>query len=364
MAIILGSPRVQYFYPGTSNPLSGGLLYSYTAGTLAAAPTYPTLADAGTGTNANANPTVLDSSGSAMIVIQGATKLILKDSDGNTIFTEDNVSTADSGEVEVDGATVITLTDVGSSVNLWNISNAASGSGPILAASGTDTNIPGNISSKGSGQLNLDAGATGKVVIGAASTGNIDLKRNTVITGTVSSTGLASPASIACGGAVTLVDATIDILPAGMVMAFASHATVVGWLLCDGAAVSRTTYAKLFAVVGTGYGAGDGSTTFNLPNMTRRVIMGSGGSATSTISNVLGSIGGAETHTLTAIQIPAHTHSYSTFNLTLINVEADTPTATFVDKKGVTSGTTGSVGSGGAHNNVQPSMVMFYMIRY
>jgi len=362
MAIILGSPRVQYFYPGTSNPLSGGLLYSYTAGTLTEAPTYPTLADAGTGTNANANPTVLDSSGSAMIVIQGATKLILKDSDGNTIFTEDNVSTADSGEVDVDGATVITLTDVGSSVNLWNISNAASGSGPILAASGTDTNVPGNISSKGSGQLNLDAGATGKVVIGAASTGNIDLKRNTVITGTVSSTGLASPASLTCAGTVTLVNAAIDVLPAGVVMASAG-ALATGWLECNGDAVSRTTYVTLFNVLGTGYGVGDGSTTFNLPNMSRRVIMGRGGSSTATIDNLLGSTGGAETHTLTTAETPAHTHSYSTFNSVVQNVEIDTPNAN-VDKRGVTSGTTGSTGGGGAHNNVQPSMVMIYMIKY
>jgi len=359
MAIILGSPRVQYFYPGTSNPLSGGLLYSYTAGTLTAAPTYPTLADAGTGTNANANPTVLDSSGSAMIVLQGATKLILKDSDGNTVFTEDNVSTADSGEVAVDGATVITLTDVGSAVNLWNISNAASGNGPILAASGTDTNVAGNISSKGSGQLNIDAGATGKVVIGASSTGNIELKRATVANVSVSVTGTLTASST-----VTLVNATVDILPAGMVMAFASHASIVGWLLCDGSAVSRTTYATLYSSIGTGYGAGDGSTTFNLPNMSRRVIMGSGGSATGTISNVLGSTGGDETHTLTTTQLPAHNHPYtrtltgSTFTSNAVSgvTAISTLTSSTIDSS--------NAGGGGAHNNVQPCMVMFYMIKY
>jgi len=358
MAIILGSPRVQYFYPGTSNPLSGGLLYSYTAGTLTAAPTYPTLADAGTGTNANSNPTVLDSSGSAMIVIQGATKLVLKDSDGNTVFTEDNVSTADSGEVAVDGATVITLTDVGSAVNLWNISNAASGNGPILATSGTDTNVAGNISSKGSGQLNLDAGATGKVVIGASSTGDIELKRATVANVSVSVTGTLTASST-----VTLLNATIDVLPAGVVMASAG-ALAAGWLECNGAAVSRTTYARLFTAISTTYGVGNGSTTFNLPDMSRRVIMGRGGTLTTTISNTLASVGGAETHTLTTAQMPAHDHTYtrtltgSTFTTNAVAGVTAISTLTTVTTD------SSSTGGGGAHNNVQPSMVLIYMIRY
>jgi len=358
MAIILGSPRVQYFYPGTSNPLSGGLLYSYTAGTLTAAPTYPTLADAGTGTNANANPTVLDSSGSAMIVLQGATKLILKDSDGNTVFTEDNVSTADSGEVAVDGATVITLTDVGSAVNLWNISNAASGNGPILAASGTDTNVAGNISSKGSGQLNLDAGATGKVVIGASSTGNIELKRATVVNVSVSVTGTLTASST-----VTLLNATIDVLPAGVVMASAGT-LAAGWLECNGAAVSRTTYAKLFTSISTTYGAGDGSTTFNLPDMSRRVIMGRGGSGSGTIASTIGSIGGAETHTLTTTQMPAHDHTYTRASVGITFTAAAVAGVTAISTLSSTTPDSGSAGGGGAHNNVQPCMVMIYMIKY
>ena len=52
---------------------------------------------------------------------------------------------------------------------------------------------------------------------------------------------------------------------AGMVMAFAGTSAPSGWLKCDGSAISRTTYAKLFAAIGTTYGTGDGSTTFNLP---------------------------------------------------------------------------------------------------
>ena len=64
--------------------------------------------------------------------------------------------------------------------------------------------------------------------------------------------------------------------PTGVVQAFAGRTTPQGWLLCDGSAVSRTNYAALYAVIGTTYGAGNGSTTFNLPNLTDKFIQGSG----------------------------------------------------------------------------------------
>lgn len=63
-------------------------------------------------------------------------------------------------------------------------------------------------------------------------------------------------------------------LPAGVVVPFGGKTAPSGWLRCDGSAVSRTTYAALFAAIGTLYGAGDGSTTFNLPNLTGRVPFG------------------------------------------------------------------------------------------
>lgn len=59
-------------------------------------------------------------------------------------------------------------------------------------------------------------------------------------------------------------------VPTGMISAF--HTVPEGWLQCNGAAVSRTTYAALFAVIGTKYGSGDGSTTFNLPNLHHKFI--------------------------------------------------------------------------------------------
>ena len=72
------------------------------------------------------------------------------------------------------------------------------------------------------------------------------------------------------------IEERIDSLaPTGVVQAFAGSTTPQGWLLCDGSAVSRTDYAALYAVIGTTYGAGDGSTTFNLPNLVDKFVEGS-----------------------------------------------------------------------------------------
>lgn len=75
-----------------------------------------------------------------------------------------------------------------------------------------------------------------------------------------------------------------------------------GWLVCDGAAVSRAVFSDLFDALGTTYGPGDGTTTFNLPDYTGKFMLG----ADST--HGLGSTGGAEERTLTAAQVPSHTH--------------------------------------------------------
>lgn len=97
-----------------------------------------------------------------------------------------------------------------------------------------------------------------------------------------------------------------------------------GWLFCGGQAVSRATYANLFALLGTGYGAGDGSTTFNVPDLRGRSVFGRddmGGAGTAGRITLAGSgitgttlnfAGGSETVTLTTAQIPSHTHAGTT----------------------------------------------------
>ena len=88
-----------------------------------------------------------------------------------------------------------------------------------------------------------------------------------------------------------LKDNITMLAPAGCVMAFAGNTTPDGWLLCDGSAVSRTTYAALFAVIGTTYGSGDGSTTFNVPDLVDKFIQGnatSGNIKTAGLPNLTG----------------------------------------------------------------------------
>lgn len=90
--------------------------------------------------------------------------------------------------------------------------------------------------------------------------------------------------------------------PIGSLTMFSGSTAPAGWLICDGSAVSRTTYNDLFAVTGTTYGSGDGSTTFNLPNMQNRFPIGSG-------TNARGATGGSNTLTLSTANLPAHDHS-------------------------------------------------------
>jgi hypothetical protein len=118
-----------------------------------------------------------------------------------------------------------------------------------------------------------------------------------------------------------------DTNPVGAVTAFAGSVAPTSWLLCAGQAVSRTVYAPLFAVIGTTYGSGDGSTTFNLPDLRGRTVAGEddmGGTAANRLTSggsgitgtTLGSTGGSETVTLTSAQsgVPAHSHANTLTN--------------------------------------------------
>lgn len=144
---------------------------------------------------------------------------------------------------------------------------------------------------------------------------------------------------------------------------YAGGTVPYGFALCYGQAISRTQYAKLFAHLGTTYGTGDGSTTFNLPDMRGRVRIGKddmGGASANRVTNaqadVLGGSGGAEKHTLTSGEMPVHNHSM----FTLISGVAIAGGGAFL---GATS-VTGNAGSGEAHNNMQPWMAGNVLIKF
>lgn len=158
------------------------------------------------------------------------------------------------------------------------------------------------------------------------------------------------------------------------------------YMICDGSAISRTTYATLFTAIGTTYGAGDGSTTFNIPDM--RGVFPLGKSAT----HALGSTGGAETVTLTTTELPAHTHTgpshshtiahtHDLANTLVTNTTATgganrisavgsgaSPVATTTGSSAANSGSdgtgnTGSTGTGSAFSKMPPFVTINFLIR-
>ncbi len=196
------------------------------------------------------------------------------------------------------------------------------------------------------------------------------------------------------------VSTTVGIVIPGVVFPFAGGTAPSGFLLCYGQAVSRTTYADLFDVLGTTYGAGNGTTTFNLPDLRGRTIFGKddmGGSAASRLTSTggitgstLGATGGSQVHTISEAELPVHSHtmahthdmshthsvpvSSSGTGVTSVNSSAisnSTPSyniATSAASSSTTGGSsaanTGNVGSGTAAPIVNPGLILNFIIKF
>lgn len=152
--------------------------------------------------------------------------------------------------------------------------------------------------------MNNNFGAVKAVVNGGLD--NSNLVGNAAIAPSKLAAGTNGQVLTTVAGAAAWADATAGAVPAGAMLPYGGTAAPATWLLCDGANVSRTTYATLFAAIGTAYGTGDGSTTFGLPDMRGRVAVGKG---TNTSVDTLGeSDGVAEANRRPQHRHTPHTH--------------------------------------------------------
>lgn len=143
--------------------------------------------------------------------------------------------------------------------------------------------------------------------------------------------------------------------PVGMFAPYIDDIIPPGWLECKGQSVSRATYSALFAIIGTKYGSADGA-SFSLPDMRKRGVVGA---YHGVLDYEIGDMAGQETHILTELEMPAHTHTEHVQN------SAGSAGSGWVQSTRTQQGTprdTGSTGGGMAHENRSPQIAFPWMV--
>ena len=245
----------------------------------------------------NTNPVVLDSAGRATIFGSGTYCQVLKDSNGNTIWTKetgDATSTSSLGWGSVSGGTANAQT--------VTVTGFSSTNGQTFYFVAGATN---------SGALTLSVNGGSPIsVVKTTTSGTAILTGTEVVTGNVIGVTYYSTT-----GQFQLITNNINVAtPPGQVATYAMTSCPAGWLNANGAAVSRTTYSILFSTIGSTWGNGDGSTTFNVPDLRGTFVRGTGtnGTYAAAVGQAVGTYA-ADTylnHDHTATQA-AHTHTYT-----------------------------------------------------
>jgi microcystin-dependent protein len=209
-------------------------------------------------------------------------------------------------------------------------------------------------SSNGIGTVTIGTGITALLVDGNARiTGILSIGQGTItIDGNTNTISGISSVTDASGSYLTI--------PPGTVISVASSIAPAGYLKANGAMISRSTYSALFACIGTAFGAGAGGTTFSIPDLRDRFIVGSDSSYS------LGNTGGVNNVTLTTAQIPSHTHPVS-FNFTSVVTQPggnETPGGGGRGQYANISATATSAGGDGSHENRPPYVALLRCIKY
>lgn len=312
MAVITPSAKTQ-FIGANGEPLVGGKLYTYAAGTTTPSPTYTD----NTGSTPNANPVILDARGEADVWLGESTyKFKLTDANDVEIWTVDYISAPTTalspvltGNVTISSDSsgpALKITQTGTGYVMRVQDSVDPDSTPFVINSsgyvGLGTTAPAEaLDIDNSGKLQFSSAGTALTIISADATNStIDVKddRNLVIKANAATILTANDADVTSTVPVVLPGNPSSSLqaapkqyvdtvgttsaPPGAITAFAASSPPTGWLTCDGTAVSRTSYAALFAVIGTTWGIGDGSTTFNLPDLRGQFLRGYDSRATAT----------------------------------------------------------------------------------
>jgi len=260
-------------------------------------------------------------------------------------YVRNNTSGAHALKVKTAGNTAITI-DQGTNV--------------MVATDGTNlfqTAFPTSVSSFTANTLTATSISTSVLDVTQVSATAIHATSVSAVSGRFSGTVSAS------------AFAGLGIIPTGMISPYAGGSAPTGFLLCFGQAVSRSTFSDLFAVVSATYGAGDGSSTFNVPDLRGRVVAGQddmGGTAVSILTSAavggingsaLGNTGGSQTHQLSVGELASHKHTF------ISRATAAEGGGTQGGASGTFSSDTENAGGDAPHNNVQPTFILNYIIK-